>query len=214
MTWDAQTVKNLDEKLDPKRVKTAEHVFGDYLGVEDVIQTANRIFGYDGWSYSVTQFPHVVFQGTAGEFGKGDVWMSSVKVSINGPEGWIEREDSGTNIQAGNAGSHVEMSVKGSVSAALKRAFRSFGNQFGLSLYFDDQDLADEPPPEVHPLVLEVREELEKAKVDKSVLASVFGHPPGQRELINWLHDEDGRTAKSLVKLAMDMQANKQGVPA
>jgi hypothetical protein len=50
----------------------------------------------------------------------------------------VNREDVGHGIAAGTSSEAIEMARKGAVTDALKRALRSFGNQFGNSLYDKD----------------------------------------------------------------------------
>jgi len=88
-----------------------------------------------------------------------------------------------------------------------------------LSLYFDDQDLAEpeqEPAhdPQIDAMWVEVRKGMEKAGLPMSALHPAFDGEATKTKVYNWLNDEDGRDVRALVKLAMDMQADKQGVPA
>ena len=100
--------------------KALSYVAGFY-----VIETANRVFGFDGWSYEVQSFREV---------GKGVIAHVRVTVqTINGP---VIREDVGWGQD------DPEKAVKEAVTDALKRALRTFGDQFGNSLY--DKDAA--PP--------------------------------------------------------------------
>ena len=96
-----------------------------YLEAWDVIDTANRIFGFDGWSYEVRDLQGSIYG-----------WTARVRVEWMG----VHREDVGFcafAVREGNEPrqSHVETAIKGAVSDGLKRALRSFGNQFGNSLY-------------------------------------------------------------------------------
>ena len=98
----------------------------DYLASWDVIATANEIFGFDGWSSETTRLELV-----GPEFG----WLATVRITVGG----VVREDSGFAPYAiGEQGllrETVDTAVKAAVSDALKRALRSFGEQFGNSLY-------------------------------------------------------------------------------
>lgn len=132
MTATPEQVAALSEALDPSRVAQVQVGGGrsaGYLKAYDVIETANRIFGFDGWSYRVIGTP---------ECNEAGVYSAIVEVAALG----VTRTDIGTNpLQGGQSGpqaSHHEMSMKGAVSDALKRALRTFGAQFGNDLYEKD----------------------------------------------------------------------------
>ena len=112
--------------LDESRVKIHPYTKMDYLATWDVIATANEIFGFDGWSSETTRLELV-----GPEFG----WLATVRITAGG----VAREDSGFAPYAigdrGLLGETVDTAVKAAVSDALKRALRSFGEQFGNTLY-------------------------------------------------------------------------------
>lgn len=128
----------LSKKLDPAHVKPAKAYGpkGDYIEGWHAMAEANRIFGYDGWSYQVIECA-CVFQG-AREIGKdkkpgfGVTYTARVQVTV----GHVIRDDFGAghgyDVDCGLA---HESAVKEAVTDALKRALRSFGNPFGLALY-------------------------------------------------------------------------------
>lgn len=135
MTYE-DALRDLRAPLDRSRIKGVTVGGGGqapYLPAYDVIQTANRIFGEDGWSYRVIGEPQFI-QNPA-------LWYVTVEVTALG----VTRTDVGTNPLANkrdeppNAG-HFEMSIKGAVSDGLKRALRTFGDQFGLSLADKDAE--------------------------------------------------------------------------
>ena len=127
----------LEAALDESRVKkldTGGHA-ADYLETYDIIDTANRIFGFDGWSFEVIEVTQVHAATRDGE-GTGAFFMARGRLTIGG----VTREDIGTNDISyrrsdGSASPDAfETSAKGAVSDCLKRCFRTFGNQFGNSL--------------------------------------------------------------------------------
>ena len=130
--------KLLTEKLDSSHVKPPAQFGpkGDYLEGWHVIAEANRIFGFDGWSYEVleancvSQAPRKI--GKAERDGFGVTYTSKVRVLVAG----VMREDYGAghgyDVDAGLA---HESAIKEAVTDALKRALRTFGNPFGLALY-------------------------------------------------------------------------------
>ncbi len=129
----------LSQELETTRIKNRSK--GDvelsYLEGFDVIDTANRIFGYGNWSYNITILEQVSQESNQNQniviCYKAIV---SVKVSDTKHEHHISREDVGfgTGISKTLSDSH-ESAAKEAVTDALKRSLRSFGNQFGNSLY-------------------------------------------------------------------------------
>lgn len=129
----------LNQELDGNRVKTREkgNINLSYLEGFDVIETANKIFGYGNWSYSITKLEQV-----SQEQNQNQNFVVCYKAIVNvmvhdtGHLKQIYREDvgTGTGIAKTLADAH-EGASKEAVTDALKRALRTLGNQFGLSLY-------------------------------------------------------------------------------
>lgn len=148
--------KMLSDKLDASHVKPPQQYGpkGDYLEGWHVIAEANRIFGFDGWSYEavdircVSEAPRKI--GKAQKDGWGVTYVVKVRVDVGG----VIREDLGAghgyDVDAGLA---HESAIKEAVTDALKRALRTFGNPFGLALYdktranVDSGDKAEPPKP-------------------------------------------------------------------
>jgi DNA recombination protein Rad52 len=128
----------LSRKLDPAHIKPAKQYGpkGDYIEGWHAMAEANRIFGYDGWHYTIPECT-CVYQG-ARDIGKdkkpgfGVTYTAKVAVMVDG----VTREDFGAghgyDVDCGLA---HESAIKEAVTDALKRALRSFGNPFGLALY-------------------------------------------------------------------------------
>jgi hypothetical protein len=111
------------------------------------METANTMFGYDGWGYTVTSLEH-----TAG------IWKALVLTTVNAGGDPVVREDVGVGIPAQGKDRTTgelfpitpaaqETAIKGAVTDALKRALRGYGDQFGLSLYDKDGDDVKAPAP-------------------------------------------------------------------
>lgn len=138
MAFTEEQIKSLQAKLDASHVRPPQKYGpkGDYLEGWHVIAEANRIFGFDGWSYEtvdtrcVSEKPRKI--GRDGKDGWGVTYTSRVRVVVQG----VVREDFGAghgyDLDAGLA---HESAVKEAVTDALKRALRTFGNPFGLALY-------------------------------------------------------------------------------
>lgn len=130
---DRETVsKELSKKLDPSHVKPpAPGKYGEYLEAWHVINEANRIFGFFGWSYSLDSV--TLTNATKDADQKHHIgYMARVTVCVDG----ATRGDVGHGQGHGKSeGEAHDSAVKEAVTDALKRALRTFGNQFGLALY-------------------------------------------------------------------------------
>lgn len=145
---------DLDKKLDPKHVRPPKQFGpkGDYLEGWFCMAEANRIFGFDGWSYEITECT-CVYQapreiGQQKKPGFGVTYTAKVRVNVLG----VVREDFGAghgyDVDCGLA---HESAIKEAVTDSLKRALRSFGNPFGLALYDKTRENVgvDAPPPQI-----------------------------------------------------------------
>lgn len=126
-------------ELDSSRIKSRSkgNINLSYLEAFDVLETANRIFGYGNWSYSITSLVEVS-QETNSNQNIIIAYRAVVNVTVNdlSHNKHISREDVGfgSGIAKTLADAH-EGAAKEAVTDAIKRAMRSFGNQFGNSLY-------------------------------------------------------------------------------
>lgn len=142
MDWQKATAE-LAKKLDPAHVKPAKQFGpkGDYLEGWFCMAEANRIFGFDGWSYTLMDCKPVMQAeraiGKDKKPGWGVTYVATVRVIVDG----VSREDVGAghgyDVDLGLA---HESAIKEAVTDALKRGLRSFGNPFGLALYDKSRD--------------------------------------------------------------------------
>ena len=129
----------LRQELDASRIKTRSkgNVDLSYLEGFDIIDTANRIFGYGNWSYEITSLEEVSQEPNANA-NTVVCYKAVVRVTVWEEEhvASIHREDVGfgTGIAKMLSDAH-EGGAKEAVTDAIKRALRSFGAQFGNSLY-------------------------------------------------------------------------------
>ncbi len=169
----------LDQPLDPKMGAFRKADRGrdvSYIEGHLVIAQANRIFGFDAWSYSVDRIDLTYMND-----GRGLLYSALVTVNV---EGCGSRQDTGCHPirnsidQDGKEKDNVnnpeqhDLARKSAVTDALKRAFRSFGDQFGNSLYDKDSD--------IHQAIHEaVREEQRQQRQTQraSVTATGAAHP-------------------------------------
>ena len=129
MDWDAITAE-LQKPLDTKHVQPPpQGKFGEYVHAWHVINEANRIFGFNGWSYSLD----TLVKTNQSDDGKHHVgYAATVTLTV----GEVQRTDVGHGQGHHKAeGEAHDSAIKEAVTDALKRALRTFGNPFGLALY-------------------------------------------------------------------------------
>lgn len=129
----------LNSELNTSRVKTREkgNINLSYLEGFDIIETANSIFGFGNWDYTISKLEQV-----SSEINQNQnnviCYKAIVQVLVHSENhaNDVSREDVGfgTGVSKTQADAH-EGAAKEAVTDALKRCFRSFGNQFGNSLY-------------------------------------------------------------------------------
>ena len=130
MTFTKEQTEQLNQPIDPKVVafRKQGNIQLAYLESWYVINEANRIFGFDGWSSETIQLDCV----QSDEFCV--TYIAKVRVTV----GDVIREGVGAGHGKGksvNLGDKHESAVKEAESDARKRAFMQFGSQLGLSLY-------------------------------------------------------------------------------
>lgn len=107
-----------------------------YIEGWHAIAEANRIFGFDGWSRETIELKPVSESartvGASKANGWGVTYFARVRVTV----GEIVREGCGTGHGIDrDLGQAHESAMKEAETDAMKRAFMTFGNQFGLALY-------------------------------------------------------------------------------
>jgi len=126
-------------ELDSSRIKSRSkgNVSLSYLEGFDVIETANKIFGYGNWSYNISKLEQVSQELNHNQ-NNIICYKAVVNVTVHDltHSKSVTREDVGfgTGIAKTLADAH-EGGAKEAVTDAIKRTLRSFGNQFGNSLY-------------------------------------------------------------------------------
>lgn len=100
-----------------------------YIPGWSVIDTANEVFGFDGWNCEVL--------GTALFEADGrQAYRATVLVTV----GDVRRADVGVAALAGQSVDAHDTAIKGAVTDGMKRAFRTFGKRFGNTLYDLESD--------------------------------------------------------------------------
>jgi len=132
MTFTPEQVELLKQPIDKKNVETRDGNRAgtfqlSYVEGWHVINEANRIFGFDGWSCETLETTCV------NAAPDNVTYIAKVRVTV----GNVIRE--GTGAGHGNTkqgiGLNHEAAIKEAETDAKKRALMNFGNQFGLSLY-------------------------------------------------------------------------------
>ena len=127
----------LDEGLVSHRKGRKGRTFA-YLEGHAAIEQANRILGFGGWGYElvgdVTLREGESVDPKTGEAKPWRAYAATVRVTVPGSQ---PRTDTGFQAVADDTAEGHETAWKGSVTDALKRALRSYGEQFGNSLYGD-----------------------------------------------------------------------------
>ncbi|MCT7621925.1 Rad52/Rad22 family DNA repair protein [Aliarcobacter butzleri] len=137
--FDKNQLDILNQELDSSRIKTRDkgNISLSYIEGHDVIETANKIFGFGNWSYSISKLEQVSQEQNQNQ-NHVICYKAVVQVLVHSENHTLDvsREDVGfgTGVAKTQADAH-EGAAKEAVTDALKRAMRSFGNQFGNSLY-------------------------------------------------------------------------------
>ena len=127
----------LDEGLVSQRKGRGNRSYA-YLEGRTAIDQANRVFGHGGWGYELVA-PVALREGESvdprtGEAKPWRAYTATVRVTVPGSP---SRTDVGFQAVADETVEGHETAHKGAVTDALKRALRSYGDQFGNSLYGD-----------------------------------------------------------------------------
>lgn len=139
-------IKQLEAKLDSKCIKSREKGGAKLSYIEGwhAIAEANRIFGYDNWDRETVLLEKTCETELNGKPHVG--YLAKVKITVYADGKKIIREGTGSGSQTSKdlADAH-EGAVKEAETDAMKRAFMTFGNPFGLALYDKAQNGVDKP---------------------------------------------------------------------
>ena len=142
LLWDSlppRVTRELAQPLDPALVSSrrgrANRTY-PYLEGHVAIAQANRVFGHGGWGYEVAGDVNLreirsVDPKTV-EVRTSHAYAATVRVDVPGAP---SRTDVGFHAVNDDTVEGHETAYKGAVTDALKRALRSFGDQFGNALY-------------------------------------------------------------------------------
>lgn len=139
-------------ELDSSRIKQRSkgNVSLSYLEGFDIIETANKIFGYGNWDYSITKLEQVSQEQNQNQ-NNVICYKAVINIVVHDLQHskHVSREDVGfgTGIAKALADAH-EGAAKEAVTDAIKRTLRSFGNQFGNSLYDKSRQHQNQAQPQ------------------------------------------------------------------
>jgi DNA repair and recombination protein RAD52 len=144
--FSAQQRAALTAPLDAEHVKEREQAGRTFSYLEGwkVIEEANRIFGFDGWTRQTVEMKCVAERerkiGKEKRDGFGVSYIAKVQIVVLAGVTQITREGigAGHGIDSDLGLAH-ESAIKEAETDAMKRALMTFGNQFGLALYDKEQ---------------------------------------------------------------------------
>lgn len=199
MPLDGAQIDALKAPLDPKHVKKPSGSFGpkgDYLEGWHVINELNRVFGFDGWSYSIVLTRDALEQNEVTKSNKPPEmqWQAAYTCVCTLTVGDVTRQDVGFGSGfAKMIGDAVEGATKEAATDALKRCARTFGNIFGLALY--DKSRANVQAPEVAPDLSESDRRLMRGVDDAETIDAVSAFWKAQAELVRQSSNREYITA-------------------
>ena len=199
LLWDGLSpavTQALGQPLDPALASQRKGRGGrsfDYLEGHVVIEQANRIFGYGGWGYEladdVTLRQIETVDTQTGEVKVSLGYSAPVRVTVAGA---LPRTDIGVHPVAEDTLDGHDTAIKGAVTDGMKRAFRSFGVQFGNGFYGDQTQAGNPPQPQRVP-------------------AQTNGNP-GRNQANDRAEAQAGKLRKRLVEIAAEQGLDEDQV--
>ena len=176
--FDQDQIKELDGPLSRGAVKERKQGGATVSYVEGwhVIAEANRIFGFDKWTREtldvkcVSESPREI--GQRKDPGFGVTYICKVRVIVDG----VAREGCGAGHGIDrDLGQAHESAIKEAETDAMKRAFMTFGNKFGLALYDKAQSNVAEEQDESYVAFIASTREFIRAANDPQRLREWWG---------------------------------------
>ncbi len=148
MAFSTRQVQALRRNPADRHIRTRE-VNGrelSYLEGWYAVSEANRIFGFDGWSWETVETRCVVARETRGTFLA--IYIARVRITVRAGGTAVVREGHGTGEGRGTSPGDVhEIALKAAETDATKRALATFGRPFGLELYRNGKAQKPLPSP-------------------------------------------------------------------
>ena len=175
----------LAAKLSPANVKSRQQGGSKVSYIEGwhVIAEANRIFGFDNWTRETIDIKCVaekerkigVKDNFAGYDGWGVTYLCKARVIVDG----VAREGCGAGHGIDrDIGQAHESAIKEAETDAMKRAFMTFGNPFGLALYDKTQSNVGDDVDE------------SRARYVADCKAKIAGFPDQDQRILPWWDGE------------------------
>lgn len=148
----------------------------NYIEGWKVIEEANRIFGFDGWTRETVDLKCVAERertiGQQQKPGWGVSYIAKARIVVFATDTLVTREGVGTghgiDVDLGQA---HESAIKEAETDAMKRALMTFGYQFGLALYDKTQEhVADEDKPAPRAKPAPTNAELDSAAIASDLI--------------------------------------------
>lgn len=168
MTFTQAMNDELAKPLDAANVKPpAPGKYGEYIEGWKVIEEANRIFGFDGWSRETIEIAEVCRYETEVGHDKKAGWAVGYRAKVRVVAHGVAREGSavgnGVSVQLYDA---IESAAKEAETDAMKRALMTFGYPFGLALYDKSKaNVVESLPESVERMVAGLREAADQGEV-------------------------------------------------
>ena len=211
LLWDGLSpavTQALGQPLDPALVSQRKGRKGqvfDYLEGHIVIAQANEIFGYGGWGYElvgdVTLRRIETVNAKTGEVTVTQGYSAPVRVTVAGA---LPRTDVGVHPVAEDNFDGHDTAMKGAVTDGMKRAFRSFGVQFGNAFY-GDQPSSAAPQPERVPAP-------SQARANGNGGQSQAGRSQRQSQPAGGGDAQAAKLRKRLIEIALEQGFDEEGV--
>ncbi len=148
MAFSTRQVQALRRNPADRHIRTRE-VDGrelSYLEGWYAVSEANRIFGFDGWSWETVETRCVVARETRGTFLA--IYIARVRITVRAGGTTVVREGHGTGEGRGTSPGDVhEIALKAAETDGTKRALATFGRPFGLELYRSSKSPSPTPLP-------------------------------------------------------------------
>ena len=141
--------EKLNQPLDESAIKHREQGGRTFSYIEGwyAKDQANRIFGYDGWSSETLSLEQVAQYTQQDKYGKEQFVVTYVaRVRIHALGVYRDGTGAATN-HSSSLGEAIENAAKSAETDAIKRALASFGPQFGLHLYGDEENVEHKAEP-------------------------------------------------------------------
>lgn len=194
-----QKIKDeLQKPLDARNVKERSQSGRSMSYVEGwlVIAEANRIFGFDGWNRETIEMREVRPPELVKSSNGKETWRVGFIAKVRLTIGATVREGSGYGAGAlPDLGEAYESAIKEAETDAMKRAFMTLGNPFGLALYDKTQANVATAPKE--PSTASAAPVLTKLKKSMREMKS-------QEDLRRWFVDNDVKALRQQIPADWD----------